>query len=99
MRRLEFSGAVRPIYGSLGIKRLSIKTYWGGGIRPPCPQPGQVAPMTSPAANVVITFVPKHKTFSQHVGRPMAPPRLHRRKIEVYQLPCTTLPSSRSMVN
>jgi len=24
MRRLEVSGAVRPIYGSLGVKRLSI---------------------------------------------------------------------------
>ena len=26
MERLEVSGAVRPIYGSLGVKRLSIST-------------------------------------------------------------------------
>jgi len=25
MQRLEVSGAVRPIYGSLGVKRLRIK--------------------------------------------------------------------------
>ena len=24
MQRLEFSGAVRPIYGSLGVKRLNL---------------------------------------------------------------------------
>ena len=34
MQRLEFSGAVRPIYGSLGVKRLStvpfkvVPLYW-----------------------------------------------------------------------
>jgi len=34
MQRLEVSGAVRPIYGSLGVKRLSynlfseIHTFW-----------------------------------------------------------------------
>jgi len=29
MQRLEISGAVRPIYGSLGVKRLRHKTgYW-----------------------------------------------------------------------
>jgi len=27
MQRLEFSGAVRPLYGSLGVKRL--RTYLG----------------------------------------------------------------------
>ena len=27
MQRLEVSGAVRPIYGSLGIKRLTAKTF------------------------------------------------------------------------
>jgi len=28
MQRLEFSGAVRPIYGSLGVKRLKkIRAY------------------------------------------------------------------------
>jgi len=28
MQRLEFSGAVRPIYGSLGVKRLTFsKSY------------------------------------------------------------------------
>jgi len=26
MQRLEVSGAVRPIYGSLGVKRLNRKT-------------------------------------------------------------------------
>jgi len=25
MQRLEVSGAVRPIYGSLGVKRLSVR--------------------------------------------------------------------------
>ena len=25
MQRLEVSGAVRPIYGSLGVKRLKVK--------------------------------------------------------------------------
>ena len=29
MQRLEVSGAVRPIYGSLGVKRLMIM-YWKG---------------------------------------------------------------------
>jgi len=33
MQRLDFSGAVRPIYGSLGVKRLisphtSVHTIW-----------------------------------------------------------------------
>ena len=30
MQRLEVSGAVRPIYGSLGVKRLRIKItqFW-----------------------------------------------------------------------
>ena len=31
MQRLEVSGAVRPIYGSLGVKRLitvELKAYW-----------------------------------------------------------------------
>jgi len=27
MQRLEVSGAVRPIYGSLGVKRLSYKYF------------------------------------------------------------------------
>ena len=27
MQRLEVSGAVRPIYGSLGVKRLSLAVY------------------------------------------------------------------------
>jgi len=27
MQRLEVSGAVRPIYGSLGVKRLTHKQY------------------------------------------------------------------------
>ena len=27
MQRLEVSGAVRPIYGSLGVKRLSFADY------------------------------------------------------------------------
>jgi len=31
MQRLEVSGAVRPIYGSLGVKRL-IKDYFTGGV-------------------------------------------------------------------
>ena len=26
MQRLEVSGAVRPIYGSLGVKRLMVET-------------------------------------------------------------------------
>ena len=30
MQRLEVSGAVRPIYGSLGVKRLSEHRYWYG---------------------------------------------------------------------
>jgi hypothetical protein len=29
MQRLEVSGAVRPIYGSLGVKRLISTTYIG----------------------------------------------------------------------
>ena len=29
MQRLEVSGAVRPIYGSLGVKRLSLVYYAG----------------------------------------------------------------------
>ena len=40
MKRLEVSGAVRPIYGSLGVKRLSttpLKMYMIGGIVPPIP--------------------------------------------------------------
>jgi len=28
MQRLEVSGAVRPIYGSLGLKRLSLMFYY-----------------------------------------------------------------------
>jgi len=28
MQRLEVSGAVRPIYGSLGVKRLTENTNW-----------------------------------------------------------------------
>ena len=35
MQRLEVSGAVRPIYGSLGVRRL-IRSYWiklGSGFR------------------------------------------------------------------
>jgi len=30
MKRLEVSGAVRPIYGSLGVKRLTIRyaVWW-----------------------------------------------------------------------
>jgi len=31
MQRLEISGAVRPIYGTLGVKRL---IYWLGGASP-----------------------------------------------------------------
>ena len=27
MQRLEVSGAVRPIYGSLGVKRLRVQQY------------------------------------------------------------------------
>jgi len=27
MQRLEVSGAVRPIYGSLGVKRLSMELH------------------------------------------------------------------------
>ena len=27
MQRLEVSGAVRPIYGSLGVKRLNIQEF------------------------------------------------------------------------
>ena len=30
MQRLEVSGAVRPIYGSLGVKRLSLFIAKGG---------------------------------------------------------------------
>ena len=29
MQRLEVSGAVRPIYGSLGVKRLILALRWG----------------------------------------------------------------------
>jgi len=29
MQRLEVSGAVRPIYGSLGVKRLMVIIYVG----------------------------------------------------------------------
>jgi len=29
MQHLEVSGAVRPIYGSLGVKRLILLTYAG----------------------------------------------------------------------
>ena len=29
MQRLEVSGAVRPIYGSLGVKRLTQQEWWG----------------------------------------------------------------------
>ena len=29
MQRLEVSGALRPIYGSLGIKRLMMFYHWG----------------------------------------------------------------------
>ena len=32
MQRLEVSGAVRPIYGSLGVKRLIADTTVGGCI-------------------------------------------------------------------
>jgi len=28
MQRLEVSGAVRPIYGSLGVKRLVLSTHY-----------------------------------------------------------------------
>jgi len=28
MQRLEVSDAVRPIYGSLGVKRLKVSNYW-----------------------------------------------------------------------
>jgi len=31
MRRLEVSGAVRPIYGSLGVKRLMTMTQMDRG--------------------------------------------------------------------
>jgi len=31
MERLEVSGAVRPIYGSLGIKRLKTVTHYSSG--------------------------------------------------------------------
>jgi len=27
MQRLEVSGAVRPMYGSLGVKRLSVSSF------------------------------------------------------------------------
>jgi len=30
MQRLEVSGAVRPLYGSLGVKELSIKNFLDG---------------------------------------------------------------------
>jgi len=28
MQRLEVSGAVRPIYGSLGVRRLMLHSLW-----------------------------------------------------------------------
>ena len=31
MQRLEVSGAVRPIYGSLGVKRLTLSWKWKHG--------------------------------------------------------------------
>ena len=34
MQRLEVSGAVRPIYGSLGVKRLIRSTYTPTQVRP-----------------------------------------------------------------
>ena len=41
MQRLEFSGAVRPIYGSLGVKRLNVFIYFSKGkneskLKPKC---------------------------------------------------------------
>ena len=33
MQRLEVSGAVRPIYGSLGVKRLMTLRQWETGSR------------------------------------------------------------------
>jgi len=32
MQRLEVSGAVRPIYGSLGVKRLIIRSIQNGDV-------------------------------------------------------------------
>jgi len=32
MQRLEVSGAVRPIYGSLGVKRLSVESDPNGHV-------------------------------------------------------------------
>jgi len=37
MQRLEVSGAVRPIYGSLGVKRLRTSTTQFNVVYPDCP--------------------------------------------------------------
>ena len=40
MQRLEVSGAVRPIYGSLGVKRLRIANRKQGDGEGACPSRG-----------------------------------------------------------
>jgi len=43
MQRLEVSGAVRPLYGSLGVKGLTSVLDWGkrDASRPPVLPPGK----------------------------------------------------------
>jgi len=36
MKRLEFSGAVRPIYGSLGVKRLIVQFFTSNTVQSIC---------------------------------------------------------------
>jgi len=52
MQRLEVNGAVRPIYGSLGVKRLMYNGYQvfpGGKVRP-----GRAADHSPPSSAAVM---------------------------------------------
>jgi len=78
MQRLEVSGAVRPIYGSLGVKRLinphakkksnGVKSGdLGGqavGPSPPIQRPGKVSSRNVPTFKC--TDVDKTKSYSVH---------------------------------
>jgi len=52
MKRLEVSGAVRPLYGSLGVKGLMNEDAicWINPLTPNDPYRGRTAPLTSKVA-------------------------------------------------
>ena len=56
MQRLEVSGAVRPIYGSLGVKRLSFNVRYAECF-------GKFQHVMQPLRDDVLSE-PKHGTFS-----------------------------------